>query len=590
MRKPKIGNLKIIAQSTRDLFQVMPWIVICKVGLSVAVSILSILNVKFLANVIDYAGRILSNKLASEEFIRSLLFYFICYIGIQISEILLYYIDNIWIVPKMEFFHHNLSNHLTEISLEATNLSYIQDMFWRAKDAIYQDRVVSVFMTVFNIIPILIQLIGTMVVLGTYNLSLVLLAFISVFPSAAIIYWTNKKEYNFSIEQTKNQRLNGYLWSVLTKKESIRESKIYGFGGFIKQLFYDVHKKNYIARKKLSIKEDIGRTIADFCKQILYIIAMFFLIRLIYEGKIGIGAFGACVSVFSKMQGQATGFFSYFSQINTACKYASDYYDFFQVEKEIMGELKYERIIEEIRFEKVSYQYNNDGKMALQDIDLAIKKGELVVIVGENGSGKTTLTKLLMGLYKPTSGNISVDSISINALDLNAYFKKFSIAIQNFEKYAVTIRDNVKISNYLVDDTNLEKVFINNSLIEVKNRLGGYDTMLGIEFGDEELSGGEWQRVALARSMFRNSEIVILDEPTSAIDPLQEYQLLNKFIELAKEKTCIIISHRVGICKKADKIVVLHDGKLVEVGTHEELLKAKNKYFELWTAQSQWYE
>ena len=583
-------NIEIIQKSTKDLFQLMPVIVTCKVALSILTAVFSILNVRFLANIIETAGTILDGQPLYREFITNIAVYILCYAGIKASEIILYYIDNIWIVPKMEFFHHRLSVHLTEISLEATNLPRIQDMFWRAKDAVYQDRILNVFMSAFHIVPILVQLIGTMYVLGTYHLWLVGLAFISVFPSAAIIYWCGKKEYAFSKEQTKNQRMKGYLWRVLTTKESIRESKIYGFHTYVKKVFYDVHRKNYIARKKLSIKEDFWKVTADFCKYLLYIVAMFFAIHLVYENKIGIGAFSACIAVFSTMQGRATNFFAYFSQINSACNYAKDYYDFFQIDKENRGQTVLDEPIRIIDLKDVSYQYHNGDKMALHHIDLQIKEGELIVIVGENGSGKTTLSKLIMGLYKPTLGEITVNSFPLTTLDTAYYYRKFSIVIQNFEKYAISLKDNVVISDYLSSKADLEDLFHHNDLVSVKDRLGGYDAMLGIEFGDEELSGGEWQRVALARSMYKDSEIIVFDEPTSAIDPLQEYDLLNKFIEIAKQKTCIIISHRVGICKKADKIVVLHNGQIVETGNHHELLKNKSKYYELWRAQAQWYE
>ena len=127
-------------------------------------------------------------------------------------------------------------------------------------------------------------------------------------------------------------------------------------------------------------------------------------------------------------------------------------------------------------------------------------------------------------------------------------------------------------------------------LTDVKERLGGYDAMLGIEFGDADLSGGEWQRVALARAMYKNADIIVLDEPTSAIDPLLVFDLLNQFLNMAKYRTCIVISHRIGLCKKADKIVVMHNGKIVEQGTHDFLIQRQGKYSELWNAQSKWYK
>ncbi len=586
----KSKNIDIIQKSTRDLFQIMPLVVTCKVALSIISAVFSIFSIRFLAGVIENAGLIIKEEPVYHTFISNIVFYLLCYVGIQLSNIFLYYIDNIWIVPKMEYFHHKLSVHLTEISLEATNSPSIQDMFWRAKDAVYQDRILNVFMSVFHIIPILVQLIGTMCVLGSYNLWLIVFAFISIFPSAAIIYWCEKKEYTFSREQTKVQRMSGYLWSILTTKEPIRESKIYGFGSYIKDKFYDVHKKNYLARKKLSLKEDMWSVLADFCKYMLYIFAVFFAIDLVHKNQIGIGAFSACIAVFSTMQSKGTSFFSYFSQVNSACNYARDYYDFFQLEKENTGQLKLDEPIETIALHNVSYQYPNSNKPALQNVDLNIKKGELTIVVGENGSGKTTLSKLIMGLYRPTSGNLSVNDLPMTDMDTGEYYRKFSIALQDFQKYAISLRDNVTISDFTAANTNLDDLFYMNDLISVRDRLGGYDTMLGIEFGDETLSGGEWQKVALARSLYKPSEVIILDEPTSAIDPLQEYDLLNKYIDISMHKTCIIISHRVGICQKADNIIVMHHGRVVETGNHKELLEKNGKYCELWKAQAQWYK
>ena len=171
-----------------------------------------------------------------------------------------------------------------------------------------------------------------------------------------------------------------------------------------------------------------------------------------------------------------------------------------------------------------------------------------------------------------------------------SYLKHYSVAIQNFERYAVSLGDNVRIGSISSDGRNMDDLLAVLDLAEVRERLGGYDSMLGIEFGDADLSGGEWQRIALARAMFKHADVVVLDEPTSAIDPMLEYDLLNQFLNVAKEKTCIVISHRIGLCKKADNIIVMEKGRIVGQGRHEYLVENNEKYRELWNAQSKWYE
>ena len=590
MKEKSKSNFITIKKATKDLFALMPGIVTVKIVFGIVSALISILNVNLLANIIDYAGRLANSELVVNTFIISVVSYILCYIVLQISSVGMYYIDNILIVPKMEHFHHRLSEHLVNISLEATHDPQIQNMFWRAKDAIYQDRIMSVFMTVFNIVPIIIQLIGTMIVLYSYSWILVLLAFLSVFPSAIISFWIGRKEYNFSIEQTQTSRLSSYLWEIMTKKETIRENRIYGFLDYIKKYFFSVQQKVLKARKKLLIKEDAGRSLAELLKNALYIVALILAVGLVSQNVITVGMFAACIGVFSTMQGSASNLFSYFSQIDNICNYANDYYDFLNLPKDKSGTSKLENGIKSIELKNVSYSYNNNQKFAVENVDLKIERGNLIVIVGENGSGKTTLSKLIMGLYKPQFGSLLVNGIPQSEIQNTSYLHYFSIAIQDFERYAIPLSDNIIISDITNPTQDLDEFFTMCDLTDVKERLGGYDAMLGIEFGDADLSGGEWQRVALARAMYKNADIIVLDEPTSAIDPLLEFDLLNQFLNMAKNRTCIVISHRIGLCKKADKIVVMHNGKIVEQGTHDFLIQRQGKYSELWNAQSKWYK
>lgn len=590
MKEKSKSNFITIKKATKDLFALMPGIVTVKIVFGIVSALISILNVNLLANIIDYAGRLANSEPVVNTFIISVVSYILCYIVLQISSVGMYYIDNILIVPKMEHFHHRLSEHLVNISLEATHDPQIQNMFWRAKDAIYQDRIMSVFMTVFNIVPIIIQLIGTMIVLYSYSWILVLLAFLSVFPSAIISFWIGRKEYNFSIEQTQTSRLSSYLWEIMTKKETIRENRIYGFLDYIKKYFFSVQQKVLKARKKLLIKEDAGRSLAELLKNALYIVALILAVGLVSQNVITVGMFAACIGVFSTMQGSASNLFSYFSQIDNICNYANDYYDFLNLPKDKSGTSKLENGIKSIELKNVSYSYNNNQKFAVENVDLKIERGNLIVIVGENGSGKTTLSKLIMGLYKPQFGSLLVNGIPQSEIQNTSYLHYFSIAIQDFERYAIPLSDNIIISDIANRTQDLDEFFTMCDLTDVKERLGGYDAMLGIEFGDADLSGGEWQRVALARAMYKNADIIVLDEPTSAIDPLLEFDLLNQFLNMAKNRTCIVISHRIGLCKKADKIVVMHNGKIVEQGTHDFLIQRQGKYSELWNAQSKWYK
>ena len=214
-----------------------------------------------------------------------------------------------------------------------------------------------------------------------------------------------------------------------------------------------------------------------------------------------------------------------------------------------------------------------------------------MVIVGVNGSGKTTLSKVLAGAYLACSGSVYYDDQDVKELRREGLYKDISLVPQNFVHYNFSLRENICISDlrHREDDKRLKQVIADVGLEELAQGIGGPDALLGREFGGCELSGGEWQKVAIARGLFKDSGLIILDEPTSALDPLVEYDILTRFLELIQGKTSVIISHRVGICRAADKVVVMKDGRVVECGTHESLKNAGGEYSRIWTEQAKWY-
>lgn len=244
----------------------------------------------------------------------------------------------------------------------------------------------------------------------------------------------------------------------------------------------------------------------------------------------------------------------------------------------------------ELEFCHVSFKYPGTENDILRDVNLKFEIGGTMALVGRNGAGKTTLIKLLLRFYEPTEGKITLNGIDIGKYDYDEYMKIFSVVFQDFELYHFPLDENIagseKVNEARVREV-IRQVGLENRVAKMKN---GIHTSLYYETGEGEmLSGGEAQKVAIARALYKDAPFVILDEPTAALDPLAEVEIYEKFDQMVKEKTAIYISHRMSSCKFCDRIVVLQDGKITEIGTHEELIKRQGEYFRLYEAQAKYY-
>ena len=238
----------------------------------------------------------------------------------------------------------------------------------------------------------------------------------------------------------------------------------------------------------------------------------------------------------------------------------------------------------------VTFAYPGRDEPAVKNVSLEIADGETIAIVGENGAGKSTLVRLLMGIYRPSEGMITVGGLDTAVTTPTSIYKGISGVFQKYQRYKMSLRENVTISNteYTTDNVKINTA-LHESDIELNDDID-LDTMLSSEFDGIDLSGGQWQRIAISRGLYRENGFIVLDEPTSAIDPIEETNIYAKFQQLAEKKSAIIVTHRLGSAKLAHRIIVMDAGKIVDVGTHEELLARPGKYNDMWTAQAQWYK
>lgn len=245
-----------------------------------------------------------------------------------------------------------------------------------------------------------------------------------------------------------------------------------------------------------------------------------------------------------------------------------------------------------IEVRNVSFSYPENTNLILKDINLKINSKETIAIVGENGAGKSTLMRILLGMYPPTNGEVLINGKDMKTIDTESIFKNTSAVFQKFEKYKFNLKDNISISDINNAKNDKIKKCLENVDIDIEERSfeEGLDTMLSREFGGTDLSGGQWQRIAIARGLYKFNNFIVLDEPTAAIDPIEEGKIFNKFKEISRDKTAIIVTHRMGTTKIADKIVVLENGQIIQIGTHDNLISKEGQYKTMYEAQSKWYE
>lgn len=471
----------------------------------------------------------------------------------------------------------------TRMSLQLLEDTSVLNIQKRAVDSVDQERISSLYMTASVFMTNIIGVLSVMAVLYHYEKTLVLISVISVLPFFITRYLRGKAFYKMKACQVPEKRKQDYYWSLLTSKDTVKELKLY-------HAINEVKAKWDSSREKTD-KETIEYERKDICSMVLcdllrvagFGISVGLVILYAMEGKIGIGVLGACISAFSNVQIQTKNFLSEFGKMTEYAAYVNDYFDFMDL-PERRDCFENEEDFQELELKNVSFRYPSANRDAVKNIDLKVHKNEKVVIVGENGCGKTTLVKLILGFYLPSEGEIIWNQRNTSA------GRKVSMTLQDFTKYELSMRENVAVSDieHMRGDEKIIQKLKDINLDEYANEKK-LDEIIGRKFGKRDLSGGQWQKLAIARGDFKDYDIIFLDEPTSALDPQTEYEILTKFLQITKDKTAVIISHRVGLCRFADKVIMMQDGRIVEVGKHDDLIKRRGIYYRYYNEQAKWY-
>jgi ATP-binding cassette subfamily B protein len=403
--------------------------------------------------------------------------------------------------------------------------------------------------------------------------------------------------YSLLFQWTPERRLLDYLRYMGASDESAKEVKLFGLSSFLVGRYAKLSDKFYRENKQLAVRRNVVSTLLVTLGTLGYYGAYAVIIYRTVLGAFSIGTLTFLAGSFRQSRDLIQRVLLSVSQIYEQSLYLSDLFTFFDVRPSVVskpGARAVPRPIREgFRFEGVGFRYPGSDRWAVRGLTFDFHPLERIALVGENGAGKTTLVKLLARLYDPDEGRILLDGVDLRDYELSSLRQNIGIIFQDFVRYDFVLRENIGISQVaaLDDAPRIEEAARRSRADSVAGRLaGGYDQMLGRRFdGGVELSGGEWQKVALGRAYMRDAQVLILDEPTAALDARAEYEVFLRFAELTKGRMAVLISHRFSTVRMADRILVLQDGRLVDDGTHDELLARGGLYAELFSLQAAGY-
>ena len=426
---------------------------------------------------------------------------------------------------------------------------------------------------------------------------LIILLVLSIIPSFINEIWFSQQQYSLARGWTAERRELDYLRFIGANDKTAKEIKLFGLTDFVVDRFKNLSQEYYDLNKKLAVKRSALGFVFNVLGTLSYYGAYVFIIYRVISGVITLGELTFLSGAFNRLTRSLQDFFSKFTRISESALYLKDYFDFIDISitpKHVEDMPLPKTIKKGFEFKDVRFSYPESDHEILKGISFKINAGEKLAFVGQNGAGKTTLTKLLLRFYEPTSGEILLDGININRFKKADYQAFFGVIFQDFFKYEFTVRENIAIGD--IDEIdNQEKIeeaaelSLANSVVSELKR--GYDQQLGKRFAKgQELSGGQWQKVALARAYMKDAKVMILDEPTSALDAKAESDVFERFIGLTEDKTSIIISHRFSTVRQANKILVLDEGCVLEIGTHNELMANQSLYAQLFQLQAEGYQ
>ena len=511
-----------------------------------------------------------------------LLTQFNTYVNSRYSDELQFYIEMVMMekTSRMDLSFFDSAKMGDKVRHARSNFDVMTQMTW----------------TVFDILSAFINVIATLIIVCTYKWWLGIVTLILLIPFMLYNKKRTERKLEMEKEQLRDNRKKDYYRDVFFNNDIQFEIKLNNIGTY----FIDKYKETWLKLYKINKAEDIKHNIINTLIMIVNVSSEFFVLTLsvfdVIKNRIGIGDLQYNLSMISRLRGQAQALMNNINSFLNNNTRLIELQEFMDIEPEVekSGTLKPSNN-PKIEFCNVSFRYPNAEQYVLKNCSLTIEPHEKIGLIGLNGAGKSTIIKLMFRFYDPEEGCIKLDGVDLKEYDIYAVRKVFGVLFQDYVTYCLPLREIIALSDFdeRFNDEKLKKACdISGASEAIKDWEKGYDSVLGRYYADngKDLSGGQWQLVGLARAYFKDSEYMILDEPSAALDPISEDRIFEQLYHLSEGKSSVTISHRLSNTTLADKILVIGDGHIIEQGSHFELLKQNGKYAELFNLQASKYK